>query len=340
MNDLITIGIPIYNVEKYVEKALLSALDQTYDNIEFIIVDDKGTDNSMNIVRSIIESHSRSKYVRIIEHDYNIGLGAGRNTAIESASGKYIYFMDSDDEIVLDCIKILYKKMQEEAVDFITASIDRRDRSGRLLVESIQKDRHITGSENIVSDYFINKNRRVSVWNKLYDVSFLRRNNIKCIPTHLNEDNLFTFQVILNAESCKYISDITYHFFDTPDSITKATDNNRLSQKYAKQYTESIEFKRKYIQNYKDLINRECVFRYIIFQTIHYVTLIKKSNILNRKEKREYIKKLTIFPLGISDIKKFKNKRFFYIMYVIYSLPFTSYCFRFIKYISSFRQKK
>ena len=334
MKDVITIGIPVYNVEKHIEKALLSALSQTYDHIEYIIVDDKGSDNSMDIVRSIIANHPRGKDVRVIEHTQNIGTGAGRNSAIEFSAGKYIFFMDSDDEIAPDCIKILYDKMQEKPVDFMIASMEARERNGTIIEQSIHKDILITGNQDIVHNYYLTKKRHVAMWNKLYDVSFLRSHNIKCIPTHLNEDNLFTFQVILNAQSCRYISDITYYYYDTPNSTVKAACNHKISDRFAQQYVECIDFKRKYIQNYSDITIQEFVYRYIIFQTIHYTLLIKQSDLLNNKEKSAYIKKLIKFPFDISEIKRMRNKLFFYVMYMVYSVPFTITCFKLIRRVS------
>ena len=335
MKDLITIGIPIYNVEKYVKNSLLSALNQTYDNIEYIIVDDKGSDSSMDIVNSIIAGHPREKEVRIIEHTHNIGLGAGRNTTVEFATGKYIFFMDSDDEITPNCITILYEKMKEKPVDFVAASIDTRNRNGTSIEQLIHQDLLISNNKDIVHNFYRNKKRKVTVWNKLYDLSFLRNNNIKCCPTHLNEDNLFTFQVILNAQLCRYISAITYYYYDTPDSIVKVASNHKISNKFAQQYVECIDFKKKYIQYYSDLTIKEPVYRYIIFQTIHYVTLIQKSSILKNKEKQGYINKLIRFPFDITEAKQLKNKSFFYIMYIIYIAPFSLFIFKLIRSISN-----
>ncbi|MDR3129792.1 MAG: glycosyltransferase [Tannerellaceae bacterium] len=122
MKQLVTLSMPVYNVAPYIEKALLSALNQTYEEIEFIVVDDKGTDNSMEIVRNIIAGHPRGKAVRIIDHPMNIGLGAGRNTAIDNARGDYLFFMDSDDEITQDCIQKLYDEMKRSNVDFVQGS--------------------------------------------------------------------------------------------------------------------------------------------------------------------------------------------------------------------------
>ena len=116
--------MPIYNVEQYIERALLSALNQTYQNLEILIVDDLGHDNSMDIVYQLKSTHPRGNCIRIITHKKNLGLGGTRNTAIESSQGKYLYFMDSDDAIVPDCIETLYNIISQEKVDFVAAGIN------------------------------------------------------------------------------------------------------------------------------------------------------------------------------------------------------------------------
>ena len=106
--DKVTLGIPIYNAANLVERTLLSALNQTYPNIEFIFVDDKG--NSMDIVRRIIAEHPRRNAVRIIDQKHNQGTGAARNAIVTYATGKYLFTMDCDDVIIPDCIEILIGK--------------------------------------------------------------------------------------------------------------------------------------------------------------------------------------------------------------------------------------
>lgn len=93
MDNVITIAIPVYNVEKYIEKSLLSALNQDFAfPYEILIIDDCGSDKSMQIVNRILNEHERGRYARIIRHSTNLGLGPARNTAIENASGKYLFF--------------------------------------------------------------------------------------------------------------------------------------------------------------------------------------------------------------------------------------------------------
>lgn len=126
----VTLSMPIHNVAKFVKSSLLSALDQTYPNIEYLIVDDKGMDNSMAIIREVLASHPRQKVVRIIDHGTNRGQGDARNTAIQEGTGDYIYFMDSDDVITTDCIEKLVAYMEETPVDFIASSRNRMYFSG------------------------------------------------------------------------------------------------------------------------------------------------------------------------------------------------------------------
>jgi len=189
-SELVTLAMPVYNVSKYVERALLSALSQTYSNIEFLIIDDRGTDNSMEIVNDIISRHPRGKDVRIVTHPVNIGSGATRNSAIEQAKGKFLFFLDSDDKITPDCIQKLHEKMVETNVDIVCGSYSR-----------------IEGDE---SSYFTGFH--IPLWNKLYKLSFLRNNNLKCIPSHLMEDVFFYVQVLVNTHSYIVIPDITYYY--------------------------------------------------------------------------------------------------------------------------------
>ena len=331
MEDLITLSMPIYNAEKYIEKALLSALNQTYAHIEYILVDDKGSDNSMEIARTLIASHPRKKDVRIIEHSENSGAGVARSTAINNAKGAYIYFMDSDDEITENCIEILYNTMKESPVDFVAASSVKKDRDGQIFDIQVYTDETIRGRYEIAKKFYKTKNRHIPVWNKLYTISFLRENNIRSIPFNVMEDNLFTFQVVLNALSCSYISDLTYFYYDTPKSVVNQSKANKTPERHANDFIESINFKIHYIKKINDIETRETVYRYIIFQIKHYVTRIHNSVLLTKKQKREYIYKLLVkFPLSFSEIFKYRQKLFFFFMYFVYKSPFTLQCFKVI----------
>ena len=109
MDYEVTIGIPVYNVAKYIRFTMDSALAQTFDSIEFLILDDCGTDGSMDIVREYKQMHSRGKDIRIVRPPQNGGIGNARNKIIEEAQGRYLYFLDADDTIASNAIELLYK---------------------------------------------------------------------------------------------------------------------------------------------------------------------------------------------------------------------------------------
>ena len=121
-SPVVTIGIPVYNVEPYIEKCLLSVLNQTYQNLEILVVDDLGTDKSMDIVVGLQQSHPLGSCIKIIRHSENRGLGEARNTAIENAVGKYLCFVDSDDYIEPETIEVLLKEAEEYDTDVVLAS--------------------------------------------------------------------------------------------------------------------------------------------------------------------------------------------------------------------------
>ena len=104
--DLVSVILPVYNVEKYVENSLRSVIGQTYPDIECLIIDDCGTDRSMDVVENVLaHSNLAGKKIRILRHEKNRGLSAARNTGLDYAEGTYIFFLDSDDSIRPNCIE-------------------------------------------------------------------------------------------------------------------------------------------------------------------------------------------------------------------------------------------
>ena len=120
----ISIIIPVYNVELYVEECLQSVANQTMtEGIECIIVDDRGQDNSAAIAKQYIDSYKGDIRFTFIQREKNGGLSAARNTGIEAATGEYVYFLDSDDTIVPECMKLMYGLVEKYGnVDLVQGS--------------------------------------------------------------------------------------------------------------------------------------------------------------------------------------------------------------------------
>jgi len=243
---LVTIGMPVHNVEPYVEASLLSVLNQTFDNLEVIVVDDRGKDKSMDVVRRVVATHPRGGIVRIIDHGVNRGTGATKNTIIDNARGEYLYLLDSDDILTADCIQQFYDRMEGADVDLVFASHSRNydDRTVRIM----SGDATFKGEQALLSHFreHIRERFPVGTVNKLYNTEFLRRCGIRCIPHHTIEDVWFTFQVCMKAASFSCINVITYNQVVHTDSQSHIT----FSDKSKTQYDEIIRAERDMLKHY------------------------------------------------------------------------------------------
>ena len=110
----VSIIIPIYNVEQYIERCIISVINQTYRQLEVILVDDCSPDNSMSLARQLVDKSTNKEGLtfKFIKRDENGGLSAARNTGIENATGDYLYFLDSDDELPINAIELLVNQVK------------------------------------------------------------------------------------------------------------------------------------------------------------------------------------------------------------------------------------
>lgn len=244
---LITLGIPIYNAVQLVEQTLLSVLNQTYPNIEYLFVDDKG--DSMEVVNRVVAEHPRGSAVRIIDHGWNKGIGASRNTILDNATGDYLFTMDCDDVITPDCIETLYSYMSRHPVDFVASSFVRMDMEGKQYPGCQYTDTLIEGEGHSVACYRYGQGKEIFVatWNKLYSLDFLKHYHIRCKEKHLNEDPWFTYQVIINAASCRLIPECTLFYTYNPLSVSGISAAKGYSEKIARQYIDVQRLKSAYI---------------------------------------------------------------------------------------------
>ena len=219
-NIKVTVAIPVYNVEKYVEKSLYSALDQNFSYAyEVLIIDDCGNDRSMEIVQRIISSHPKGNITRVIKHEHNKGLGPARNTAIENANGEFLFFLDSDDWISVDCLSVLFQRAIETGSDVTVGSIVRiEENTGRLLGKNIYPDKTIDCPAAGV--YMVNHSpdMHIEVWNKLYRLDFLKQHQIRCVH-RIFEDYNFDFIMRATSNKISLCSNVTLYYNIRQNSI-------------------------------------------------------------------------------------------------------------------------
>ena len=138
-NDLISIIIPVYKVEKYLEKCVNSILHQTYQNIEIILVDDGSPDNSGKLCEKLKNKDSRI----IVLHKDNGGLSDARNYGLQYAHGSLVMFVDSDDYIHANMVEIMYEKMNLDGTDLVICDYCKVDQFGKSLENKNKKDMEI-----------------------------------------------------------------------------------------------------------------------------------------------------------------------------------------------------
>ena len=216
---LVSIIVPIYNVAPYIEACLKSVFRQTYKNIELILVDDCGNDNSIEIAKGVIAKQGQDFNIKLISHKFNRGLSAARNTGLKAATGEYVFFLDSDDTIPSNCINDLIVPLHEDIFDIIVGdySIINQDKSISLL----QLDNGpIKGNNNILSCFSTGK-CYLMAWNKLLNRKFLIDNNLFFKEGILHEDILWSYQLACCAKLMYIVKNTTYFYLIRSGSITQ-----------------------------------------------------------------------------------------------------------------------
>lgn len=217
-NGLISIVIPVYNVENYLKQCLDSVISQTYRKIEIILADDGSTDRSGKICDEYAKSDSRIKVI----HKTNGGLSDARNAGLKIASGEYIGFVDSDDFIEKDMYEILLGLMQKYGVSLSCARFDQFGENTRfdppLASGEIVKIKGEELLKNIISEN-LNRYATLSVWDRLYKREIIEK--LKFPVGKCYEDVVFSTIAILNCPYCVYINKPLYHYRIRKGSITE-----------------------------------------------------------------------------------------------------------------------
>ena len=203
----ISIIIPIYNAEDYLNECLDSVVNQTLSDIEIICINDGSSDNSLSIVEEFATKDSR---IKIISQKNN-GQGSARNKGLNIANGKYIYFMDADDKIELNTLNDCYEIMEKDNLDFVMFQLINYDDENDVFYQ--ENDYDMPKINKLVENNIFSYNDlnhlifqvAVSPVNKLYNKKFLENINVKFPEDVIFEDNIFFWNVFLNAEKIKFI---------------------------------------------------------------------------------------------------------------------------------------
>lgn len=231
MKKLISVICPVYKVEDYIARCVKSALHQTYKNLEIILVDDCGADNSIEIATKVL-SESDVNY-RIEYHEKNSGLSAARNTGLKVAHGEYVYFLDSDDWIASDTIEEMYDAAMKYDAECVVAGYDDcEDVSGMVIASPyVYRQEQFFANRQAVVDAYCGKSIPVTAWNKLIKRDFLLKNNLFFTEGIYHEDSLWTFQLFARLKNCVLIPKQTYKYSINPNSIMNFIDEAKMQKR-------------------------------------------------------------------------------------------------------------
>lgn len=294
-NIKLSVIIPVYNVENYVEECILSVLNQSVNDMEVIVVDNGSADDSMKKIKGI-----NDKRVKVYSIE-QCGVGAARNYGLRVSNGKYVAFMDSDDFLInKNAYHDMINRLEKSNEVFITAKAkyyyeDGTFKSMEKNNNNIFKNKQLTSKEYLLES--IKSNRiYVVVWLSIYNRSFLIDNNLFFKEGILHEDELFTNKLLLKLDNILLFDEEIYGYRQRKGSIMNQMNEKRINDIYYVCLELNKEFK-----SIKDDELRKCMINYISESAFNVSKNRKVKNIPNE------IKKLIL--TGLNDSKKLKEAK-------------------------------
>lgn len=290
MNDFVSIIVPIYNVEKYIDRCIKSILAQTYDKLEIILVDDGSPDRCAEICDEYSEKDSRI----IVIHKENGGLSSARNMGLKIAKGDYISFVDSDDYINIKMIEHMRNTAVNSASDIVICDYknvyedekacneDLKDFNADEIIEIEKYEAQMA--------YFKNNEERkrfVVVWNKLYKRELFE--DIRFPIGRIHEDEAVTYRLLYNAKKIMYIRNCYYFYLERNGSIMASTFNKKRFQLFDA-YIERIKF---YEENNEMELYKKVIFLYM-HMLCQYDEWSCKSETKNKEQIKQYYNLLLV----------------------------------------------
>lgn len=319
MNKTIKVSVivPVYKVEKYLNRCVKSIVKQTYTNLEIILVDDGSPDSCPEMCDEWAKKDSRIKVI----HKKNGGLSDARNAGMEIITGEYVWFIDSDDYIELDAVEHIVNNAIKNNSDVVVFGM-KKDSGHSITKINIQFDLLYRSNEEIklklLQRYYTNNNTLVySVCNKFYNTNFIKDNSLFFDVKDIRcEDCWFNFKVFHIADIVSYIDKCYYCYFENTESITH--DINNISYE-------------RWVNNRKRLLNdyfaKEIFIDYNEFYyqfQMNVIVYLKKLLVLNRMEDYNRI----VRDVFLSNSTKYRNllpKHFKFLSFMINKKMYRSF---------------
>lgn len=211
----VSILVSCYNVSKFIDKWIENLYSQPFQDFELILVDDGSKDDTFEKCQSWANKHNN---IKIIRHSENRGLGAGRNTSLEAATGKYVYFSDVDDEMYSELLPYCVNEMESKSLDMMIFGFDAVIVGKEEEVDRVEyKERLITSNEQIkdifVEEIMLARHGSGFVWNKFYRRSFLEENSLRFGNQTIQQDQPFTLKVLEKVNRFYISPKVLYKYY-------------------------------------------------------------------------------------------------------------------------------
>ena len=232
----VSVLIPVYGVEKYVGQCSKTLFGQTYDDIEYVFVDDCTPDNSVAVIRQVLSEYPhREQQVHIIRHDHNRGLGAARKTALEAATGDFVLNVDSDDHLPLDAVEKLVACQQQTGADIVSGNYSSHYEDDTIV---FHREQHLNKDVSLKL-MLIQHTLLPHIWARLIRKTVYTEHGIDSVEgINMAEDMALTPRLIHAAQRVAYVDDSIYFYRDDSSASTFA---NHLSTKHVLSYVKANE---------------------------------------------------------------------------------------------------
>ncbi|MGN1420911.1 MAG: glycosyltransferase family 2 protein [Eubacterium sp.] len=284
MTQMITVIVPVYNVEKYLDRCIESVVNQTYKNLEIILVDDGSPDNCPAMCDAWAEKDNRIKVI----HKENGGVSSARNIGLDNANGEYIGFVDSDDYIAEDMFENLFNKINTDNCQMSVCGIFFQGKS-----ISFKNEELISGNEaiNRLFNYRDYQSFSGWTWNKLFLASVIKQNRLKFDENIcFCEDVLFVYEYLKSVEFVKLINKSFYYYTFREDACT-----------VNKNYKNDSEILKLIDYFFNDITDEQIMQQVLVWSLKFWVVCVdnyafegfeKSAGIISRKRIKKHIKQI------------------------------------------------
>ena len=294
----VSVIVPVYNVEKYLEKCLDSLVNQTLKDIEIIVVNDGTKDNSQEIIDKYAKKYPKKVKGFIKE---NGGQSSARNYGLEYAKGEYIGFVDSDDYVELDMFEKLYNKAKEDDFDISICNLNfvYEDTDDKKEF-SINMNSDLTDKESLRKHMI---NIYPVVWNKIYKKSLFETSKLKFKEKVWFEDVEFLYKLVPYVKSVGVIDDYLYNYLQRQGSVTNTFDKRLYN--YVENLNGIVDFYKE--KDFYDYYKKELEYVYVRYL---FATFLKRAAKYNDEE---FYKAVDCAVENVSNtFPKFRKNKYFY----------------------------